>query len=153
MTNGSPTHAAPSPTSRCPVANQSLPISNQSAINRQPFPDWSLTFMDSYHPPVANQSPTGRWLITDWLQIDLQLKNGGFDCMVVSLVAAFFWSEGSCKQVPMYVWPGLKLCFRDIVSAHFNSWWIMHDAIYEYLKHLRICINQHMQIAQLCMAE
>ena len=101
--------ANPSATSRQPVADQSHHISYQSPINRQ---------------EVANQSPTGRrFLLTvlayqsepgpqlgDWLPIDLQLKSGGFDCMVVALVAADFGHNAVADRLQSMCDRGFMTC-------------------------------------------
>ena len=117
----SPTHRQFIETSRQLVADQSQHISNQTAINRQQVANQPPTgrrfFTDSSRPPIANRSPTGRRLVAD----SSATKNGGFDRTVVALVAADLWSQISCRQVAVHVWPGLKR--RSIFSWLFHRHW------------------------------
>ena len=74
------------------LAGDWLKISGGAVVvTDNPRTVWSLIFMDSSHPPISNQSPAAQWLVADWLPIDLQLKKGSLDCMVVAMVAAVFY--------------------------------------------------------------
>ena len=85
-------------------------------VTDNPRTVWSLIFMDSSHPPIANQSPAAQWLVADWLPIDVQLKKGSLDCMVVAMVAAVFYHKAVTNRLQCMCDQGLNCASKTHCS-------------------------------------